>query len=176
MNKSRLMNKPYLINESHLINGSYPIKIATIIKVLLKKRGMPSISQSFIVSIALLFLAAFIGFIIAYLYFKSKMPKIREEAIKQSRAVLSGQFSEQLAPFLPDFPYKPTEARFIGKPIDFIVFKGLDEKATEEIVFVEVKSGKSKTSPTEKKVKEAVEQKKVKWEEYRVPEKVTKAS
>ncbi|MBI2139645.1 hypothetical protein HYU14_01875 [Candidatus Woesearchaeota archaeon] len=137
---------------------------------------MPLLNQSLIVIGLLLILAAGIGFIIAYAYFKSKLPKLREEAIKQSRAVLSGQFSEQLAPFLPDFPYKPTEARFIGKPIDFIVFKGLDEKATEEIVFVEVKSGKARTSPTEKKVKEAVEQKKVRWEEYRVPEQVTKAS
>jgi len=34
----------------------------------------------------------------------------------KSRAVLGGQFSEQLAPFLPDFKYLPTECRFVGKP------------------------------------------------------------
>jgi len=98
----------------------------------------------------------------------------RKEAIAKSRAVLGGQFSEQLAPYLPDFPYSPSEARFIGKPIDLIVFKGMDEKDINEIVFVEVKSGKSRLSPVEKKLKEAVEAGKVTWEEYRIPEDITK--
>jgi predicted Holliday junction resolvase-like endonuclease len=33
-------------------------------------------------------------------------------------------FSEQVAPFLPDFPedLKASEARFIGKPVDFLIF------------------------------------------------------
>ena len=95
---------------------------------------------------------------------------IRKDAISRSRAVLSGQFSEQLAPYLPDFPYKPTEVRFVGKPIDFIVFKGLDEKEPSEVVFVEVKSGKSRLSGVEKKLKDAVENKRVSWEEYRIPD------
>ena len=103
-----------------------------------------------------------------------EIPTLREEAIKQSRAVLSGQFSEQIAPYLPDFPFNPTEARFIGKPIDFVVFKGMDEKKIEEIVFVEVKSGQSQLSKIEKSLKSAVENKKVSWHEYKVPEEVTK--
>ena len=106
--------------------------------------------------------------------FEEKVPEIRETAIKQSRAVLSGQFSEQLAPYLPDFPYKPTEARFIGKPIDFVVFKGMDEKKIDEIVFVEVKSGQSQLSKVEKTLKSAVENKNISWHEYKVPEELTK--
>ena len=104
---------------------------------------------------------------------QEKVPDIRETAIKQSRAVLAGQFSEQLAPYLPDFKYSPSEARFVGKPIDFIVFKGLDAKEPEEIIFVEVKSGKSRNSAVENKLKNVIEQKKVRWEEYRIPEEVT---
>ena len=100
-------------------------------------------------------------------------PEIRQEAIKQSRAVLAGQFSEQIAPYLPDFGHKPTEARFIGKPIDFIVFKGMDEKNIEEVAFVEVKSGESKLSPVQKSLKSAIEGKKVSWHEYKVPDKIT---
>ena len=106
--------------------------------------------------------------------FEEKIPDIREDAIKKSRAVLSGQFSEQLAPYLPDFPYKPNEARFIGKPIDFIIFKGMDDKKIDEVVFVEVKSGGSRISPVERSLKEAVESKKVMWNEYRIPEDITK--
>ena len=48
-----------------------------------------------------------------------------KEAVAQSRAVLGGRFTEQMAPYLPEFRYDPTEARFIGGPIDFIVFPGL---------------------------------------------------
>ena len=83
-------------------------------------------------------------------------------------------FSEQLAPFLPSFDFKPTECRFLGKPVDFIVFKGLDDKKVNEVVFVEVKSGKSKLSFVEKSLKEAIKNKKVSWKEYRVPEDITK--
>lgn len=97
----------------------------------------------------------------------------RKDAVLKSRAVLSGNFSEQLAPFLPKFPYSPTECRFIGKPIDFLVFKGIDKKEINEIVFVEVKSGKSQLSSSEKKLKDAVKKKKVSWKEYRVPEELT---
>ncbi|MBI4141350.1 hypothetical protein HY484_00320 [Candidatus Woesearchaeota archaeon] len=123
-----------------------------------------------------------IGFFVGYIIARSKtnhewedkVPDIRESAIKQSRSVLTGQFSEQLAPYLPDFPFSPSEARFVGKPIDFIVFKGLDNKSPEEIVFVEVKSGKSRMNDVEKKLKDVIEQKKVSWNEYRIPEGVTK--
>jgi predicted Holliday junction resolvase-like endonuclease len=105
---------------------------------------------------------------------QEELPFHREDAIKRSRAVLSGSFSEQLAPYLPDFEYSPTECKFLGKPIDFIVFKGLDEKEVSEIVFVEVKSGKSQLSKNEKNLKKAVQDKRVKWEEYRIPEELTK--
>jgi len=107
-------------------------------------------------------------------HWELELPNHRREAILKSRAVLGGQFSEQLAPFLPDFKHLPTECRFVGKPIDLLVFKGMDDKNINEVVFVEVKSGKSKLSAVEKKLKEAIEKKKVRWEEYRIPEKLTK--
>jgi len=105
---------------------------------------------------------------------EAELPSYRKDAVMRSRAVLGGQFSEQLAPYLPDFPYSPTECRFIGKPIDLICFKGMDGKDINEVVFVEVKSGKSNLSSGEKKLKEAIDKKRVRWEEYRVPEDVTK--
>ena len=121
-----------------------------------------------------LVLGIFIGWLVSRRKFEQQVPLIRQEAIERSRAVLSGQFSEQLAPYLPDFPYKPSEARFIGKPIDFIVFKGADEKAIDEVVFVEVKSGKSRINTHERALKSAIEKGNVKWEEYRIPEELTK--
>ena len=50
----------------------------------------------------------------------------------------------------------------------------MDEKNINEVVFVEVKSGKAKTSPVEKSLKETIENKRVRWEEYRIPEELTK--
>lgn len=101
---------------------------------------------------------------------QTALPEHRADAISRSRAVLTGQFSEQIAPYLPGFLYSPTECKFIGKPIDFVVFNGLDEKNVKEIVFVEVKSGKSKLSSTENSVKDAVLNGRVKWAEYRAPD------
>jgi predicted Holliday junction resolvase-like endonuclease len=137
-------------------------------------------------TIIIFLLILLIGIIIAYTigkkngifqrdsYWEKQMPDQRKEAIMKSRAVIGGQFSEQLAPYLPDFKFLPTECRFLGKPIDFLVFRGMDEKTIDEVVFVEVKSGNSKLSPQEKNLKDVIEKRKVRWEEYRVPEGVTR--
>lgn len=130
-----------------------------------------------IVFVVLVIAALYIGYLVGKKItdhtWKDQLPKIREDAIKLSRAVLGGQFSEQLAPYLPDFPFNPTEVRFVGKPIDFLVFKGMDEKNIDEVIFVEVKSGKSRTNPVERTLRDAIINKRVHWVEYRVPEEIT---
>src|SRR3990167_5317317 len=92
---------------------------------------------------------------------ENDLPGHRKDAIMKSRVVIGGQFSEQLAPYLPNFNYLPTECKFLGKPVDFLVFNGMDEKNISEVVFVEVKSGKSKTTPVEKSLKDTIENKRV---------------
>lgn len=121
-----------------------------------------------------IFIGYFIGKILRDKHWKEQILEERKDAIAKSRATLGGLFSEQLAPYLPDFPYSPTEVRFLGKPIDFVVFKGMDSKKIEEVVFVEVKSGKAKINSHEKNLKDAIEKKRVRWEEYRIPEDVTR--
>lgn len=120
-----------------------------------------------------LYLGYRIGLFVRDRHWKDQEPLIRQDAIKRSRAVLGGQFSEQLAPYLPDFPYKPTECRFLGKPIDIVVFRGMNEKEIEEVIFVEVKSGKASLSSVERKLRDVIRAKKVKWEEYRIPKGLT---
>ena len=105
-----------------------------------------------------------------------KLDRIVKDRIKRSRVSLSGQFSEQLAPYLPDFPHSPTEARFIGKPIDFIVFKGADSQNISEVIFIEVKSGKSRINKHERILRDTIKDKKVSWEEYRIPKNLTERS
>ncbi|MCU0631050.1 MAG: Holliday junction resolvase, partial [Methanoregulaceae archaeon] len=83
----------------------------------------------------------------------------RAEAVKQSGATIRGNITQHLVPYFPDFPWSPRDTRFIGTPVDLIVFSGLsEEKELEDIIFVEVKSGKTGAlSESQKKVKRYLE-------------------
>ena len=77
--------------------------------------------------------------------------------------------SEQMAPLLPGFPFDPGDCRFIGKPVDFLVFKGMNEREITEVIFLEVKSGAAKAlNDQEKKLREAIQAGRVRWAEYDV--------
>ena len=121
-----------------------------------------------VAGIILLWLGYKLGSIVKEQEWLTKLPKLKQDAVKKSREVLTGHFSEQLAPYLPDFPFSPTECKFIGKPIDLIVFKGLDKKEPSEVIFVEIKSQDSKLSTVERKLRDIIKNKKVSWTEYRV--------
>jgi predicted Holliday junction resolvase-like endonuclease len=89
----------------------------------------------------------------------------KRAALLQSRAVLGGKFTEQMAPFLSGFRYDPTEARFIGTPVDFVVFPGLAQGDPREIVIMEVKSTRSAgLTPQQRKIRQLIEDGMVRWE------------
>jgi predicted Holliday junction resolvase-like endonuclease len=91
--------------------------------------------------------------------------KIRQDAVKKSEAVIRGKVTEHLIPYFPDFEYNPKDARFLGTPVDFIVFDGLSEGEMNKVVFVEVKSGKTGLlSKREKLVRECIDRGKVSYE------------
>jgi predicted Holliday junction resolvase-like endonuclease len=89
----------------------------------------------------------------------------RRHAIHQHRAVTHGQVFEQLVPYLPDFEFNPKDARFLGRPVDFVVFDGLDEGELRRIVFVEVKTGGSKLTVRERLIRDAIREGRVSWKE-----------
>ena len=90
---------------------------------------------------------------------------IRADAITRSAAVIRGKVSEHLAPFI-NFPYNPRDARFIGTPIDIIVFDGAEDGNVREIIFLEVKTGVSpRLTPRERQVQQVILDKKVVWQE-----------
>jgi len=98
-----------------------------------------------------------------------RVEEIVKARLRQSRAVLGGLVSEQMAPLLPGFPFDPGDCRFIGKPVDFIVFRGMNEQDISEVIFLEVKSGSSKyLSPQEKRLREAVQAGRVRWAQYNI--------
>jgi predicted Holliday junction resolvase-like endonuclease len=137
--------------------------------------------------IVLYFAAFLIGVIAAYLFFRQRIgviedrarndldrwkiectDGIRKDSVNRSRSTLKGRISEQMAPLLPEFPFSPADARFIGNPIDFVVFDGYtlakDEKAESiSVVLVEVKKGKGRLSREENLFRTAVEEGRVSW-------------
>jgi predicted Holliday junction resolvase-like endonuclease len=106
------------------------------------------------------------------LEWQTETEQARRTAISQSRAVLGGKFTEQMVPYFPDFRYDPTEVRFIGSPVDLIVFPGLARGDPEEIVILEVKTGpNSQLTPAQKKIRQLIEDGMVRWDEiHRVSE------
>jgi len=98
-----------------------------------------------------------------------KLEAVVKTRLKQSRAVLGGLVSEQIAPLLPDFPFDPGDCRFMGKPVDFIVFKGMNEQNISEVVFLEVKTGSSKSlSQQEKRLRETIQAGRVSWAQLNI--------
>ncbi len=102
-------------------------------------------------------------------FLDQKEKDIREDAIQRSARVLSGKTLEKLVPFLKEFKYNSHDIRWLGDPIDFVIFDGYSENGEiNKIVFCEVKSGESKLTSIQTQIKEAVENKKISWDEFRI--------
>ncbi len=112
-----------------------------------------------------------IGAVVALLVIAVIAPKfarrMRTEGAQQSRAVTRGQIYEQLVPYLPGFRFNPKDAQFLGRPVDFVVFDGLDDGNVRRIVFVEVKTGAAKLTTRERLVRDAIRGGRVEWAEIR---------
>lgn len=99
---------------------------------------------------------------------------MRQDAVSRSRRTLLGKLWEQVSPFIPKFPFKPSDMKFLGAPIDFVIFDGMGEKDIKKVVFLEVKSGDSRLNSQEKRLKEIIEDGKVTWRLFNIdkPEKL----
>jgi predicted Holliday junction resolvase-like endonuclease len=113
-----------------------------------------------------------VGCLVAWLYlliWKVRYTTtIREDAVQRSQAITSGKVHEQLIPYLPAFPYNPKDVRFLGSPIDLVVFDGLAEGRVRRIVFLEVKTGVSGLTVRERCVRDVIQARAVEWAELRV--------
>ena len=92
----------------------------------------------------------------------------RKDSNDRQRSTIKGQISETIAPWSMDAVNSVKELNFLGNPIDFVGFKGLDGDEEVEIKFIEVKSGKSKLNKNQRRVKAAVLAKKIQWVEVRI--------
>lgn len=135
----------------------------------------------FKIGVILFFIGLISGIFLAYYFLKERAKawlsewktkyedKIRKDVVKRSRSTLKGKVGEQMAPLLPVFEHEPSDARFIGSPIDYIIFDGLSEENPNKITFADVKTGESaRLSSKERKIKDIVENGNVQWETIRI--------
>lgn len=101
----------------------------------------------------------------------------RKESLQKSRSSLKGQIAEQMAPLLPGFRYLPADARFLGDPVDYVVFSGYtdvrdarSDSSVLDIVLLEVKQGGSALSPFQRAIARCVEEGRVRFEILRIAE------
>lgn len=94
--------------------------------------------------------------------------RIRQDAVQRSQAVIAGKVSEQLLPYLPGFTFNPKDVRFLGSPVDFVVFDGLAAGKLDRIVFVEAKTGDATLTGRERQIREVVAARRIEWNEWRV--------
>ena len=92
----------------------------------------------------------------------------RKDSTSRQRSTIKGQITETLAPWSMTVVNNVKELNFIGNPIDFVGFKGLEGNEEIEIKFIEVKSGKSKLNKTQRRIREAVLAKRIEWIEVRI--------
>lgn len=97
--------------------------------------------------------------------FDEEIAKITSQ--KKSSEVRIGKIAETLAPMLDSFPVdihkEGASTVFLGQPVDFIHFD-----PDQGITFIEVKSGESELSASQKRLRRLVQGGKVRWIDFRV--------
>ena len=99
----------------------------------------------------------------------------QKRSVNTSRAVLKGKMAEQFAPILPEFRYLPSDAKFLGDPVDYVVFDGYtdfrdgDGTAEDiEVILLDIKSGGARLSKGQQAIAQAVQAGRVRFETLRI--------
>ena len=105
-----------------------------------------------------------------YRYAEEDVEAARADAAKRSRSVRAGMAVEQVTPLLGEFGerFDSHDARFLGAPVDYVVFDGLSAGVLREVVLVEVKTGSSRLTPNEREVELAIAEGRVSYEVMRL--------
>lgn len=99
----------------------------------------------------------------------------QKRSVNTSRAVLKGKMAEQLAPIMPEFQYLPSDAKFLGDPVDYVVFDGYtdfrdgDGSAEDiEVVLIDIKSGGARLTKGQQAIEQAIKEGRVRFETIRI--------
>lgn len=100
---------------------------------------------------------------------------VQSRSVNSSRAILKGKMAEQFAPIFPEFEYLPSDAKFLGDPVDYIVFNGYnafrdgDGRADEiEVVLIDIKSGNARLTKGQQAIADAIKKGRIRFETIRV--------
>ena len=103
------------------------------------------------------------------------LAQAQKRSVNTSRAVLKGKMAEQLAPIMPQFEYLPSDAKFLGDPVDYVVFDGYtdlrDGKGRPEdieIVLIDIKSGGARLTKGQVAIAQAIQAGRVRFETVRI--------
>lgn len=129
---------------------------------------MLSTPEDIFLAIGFAWLGLFFGFLFAKIFFYQDIKGQRKDAVKKSKNVTLWYVHEKLAPILPNFPYNYKDLTFLGKWVDYVVFDGLSEGTLRQIVFLEIKSWKSRLNKNEQQIKSIVWARRVKHETMRI--------
>ncbi|MCU0520481.1 MAG: endonuclease [Anaerolineae bacterium] len=106
---------------------------------------------------------------------REEVSQVRTATVNQSRAVLKGKMAEQVAPLLPGFAYWPADARFLGDPVDYVIFDGYSackdnhtDGSDIEVVILDIKRGQASLTREQRRIAEAVASGRVRFEVVRV--------
>ena len=103
------------------------------------------------------------------------LSQAQKRSVNTSRAVLKGKMAEQFAPILPEFQYLPSDAKFLGDPVDYVVFDGYTDlrdgqgRADDvEIVLIDIKSGGARLTKGQQAIAQAIQQGRIRFETIRI--------
>jgi predicted Holliday junction resolvase-like endonuclease len=86
-----------------------------------------------------------------------------DRAENTTKAVNIGKNFEKIFPTLKDFCWEIPDTRFLGDPIDMVIFQGLCRGDVDFIEFVEIKTGGARLNAHQKSVRTAIENKDVSY-------------
>ena len=98
---------------------------------------------------------------------KKRKKLATEKAEITTKTVNIGKNLEKILPTLEDFKWALPDSRFLGNPIDLITFNGFSIGKIDSVSFIEVKSGKARLNKNQKSIKDAIEDKRVSYKEFK---------
>lgn len=84
-------------------------------------------------------------------------------AEKKAIEVGVGKIIEKVLPTYKNFNMVATDCRFLGEPIDMVVFDGMSENKINKITFLDVKTGNAALNKHQRLVRDTIEDQKVKF-------------
>ncbi len=106
---------------------------------------------------------------------RKEVEQARRQSVEQSRHTIKGQIGEQLVPLLPGFELFPSDARFIGHPVDYVVFHGYTDLRDGngnangvEVVILDIKRNMARLTKEQQAIMDAIKAGRISFQIVRV--------